>query len=276
MKHDVVDAFVSPTGGGNAAGVVLCAGAFFEEAEMLAKAAELGFSETVFMLRQEEDWHFRYFTPVEEVPLCGHATIAAIHYLGEKGLVRHGSEFSILTGAGRLSAELEADGLVWMEMASPQCLASFSREESVKFYRPFEGAMPAGEAEIITTGLPDMILPIATREELNALRPDMEAITQISRETEACGYHLYTPGEGEITAYTRNFAPLLGIPEEAATGTASGALSYYLYRKGLVSSGQPLCFKQGEAMGLTSLVYARVTEDQDGIRIMVGGRAKVR
>lgn len=280
IKHDVVDAFVSPEGGGNPAGVVFCRETFYPDEEMLKKAEELGFSETVFMLRREEGWHFRYFTPVEEVPLCGHATVAAIHLLGERREIERGAALSIRTAAGFLAAEWSDGGIVWMDMAEPRLLRTFSPEERDALYRPFPGALRPGEsipeAEILSTGLADIILPVPSREVLNSLQSDPDAITQISRQYQVCGYHLFAPGEGAVTAFTRNFAPLLGIPEEAATGTASGALSYYLYRRGMIAGGEELCFLQGEAMGLPSCIYAKIEEEREAPKIRVGGRARIR
>ena len=77
--------------------------------------------------------------------------------------------------------------------------------------------------------------------------------------------------------HCRNFAPLYGIDEESATGTSNGALTYYLYRRGLVSPGKTNLFVQGEAMGKPSKIYSRLTENADGsVSIRIGGSAVVR
>ena len=77
--------------------------------------------------------------------------------------------------------------------------------------------------------------------------------------------------------HCRNFAPLYGIDEESATGTSNGALTYYLYRRGLVFLGKTNLFVQGEAMGKPSKVYSRLTQGENGaVSIRVGGSAVVR
>jgi len=120
------------------------------------------------------------------------------------------------------------------------------------------------------------MMPIATRELLAALKPDMNAITELSKKLNVTGVHAFVPGDGEICAYVRNFAPLYGIDEEAATGTANGALTYYLYRRGLVKSGKVNRFLQGEAMGRPSEIRSRLEANADQILIRVGGHAVIR
>ena len=77
----------------------------------------------------------------------------------------------------------------------------------------------------------------------------------------------------EAPAHCRNFAPLYAIPEEAATGTSNGALTYYLYRRGKIAAGAENRFVQGEKMGKPSEILSRLTEGPDGVKVQVGGRA---
>ena len=77
----------------------------------------------------------------------------------------------------------------------------------------------------------------------------------------------------EVTARCRNFAPLYAIPEEAATGTSNGALTYYLYRRGLVRPDGENRFIQGEAMGKPSEILSRLTVTDGGAKVRIGGRA---
>ena len=84
---------------------------------------------------------------------------------------------------------------------------------------------------------------------------------------------MFCTGGADATAHCRNFAPLYAIPEEAATGTSNGALTYYLFRRGLVASGADNRFVQGEKMGKPSEILSRLTESGDGVKVQVGGRA---
>jgi len=127
----------------------------------------------------------------------------------------------------------------------------------------------------VDTGLPDIMMPLASRALLAELKPDMAAISALSEKLNVTGVHAFTAENG--TVYCRNFAPLYGIDEESATGTSNGALTYYLYRRGLVGSGKTNLFIQGEAMGKPSKIYSKLTLDEAGnAAIRVGGSAVVR
>lgn len=280
MKPYIIDAFTTVPLGGNAAGVVRLTEGYPPESEMLALARELGFSETAFVLPLDKSTiQLRYFTPTDEVDLCGHATVAAFHGLLQWGAIKSGQTYTGRTLAGDLNIDVDTDGTVWLDMAPPRELGELTREDSDALYKMY-GLQPrdAGglRPAMVSSGLPDIMMPIATRELLAALKPDMDAITELSKKLNVTGVHAFVPGDGEICAYVRNFAPLYGIDEEAATGTANGALTYYLYRRGLVKSGEVNRFLQGEAMGRPSEIRSRLEANADQILIRVGGHAVIR
>jgi PhzF family phenazine biosynthesis protein len=301
MRFFILDAFAQGLFGGNPAGVVLLGQSepFPDDGVMRRAAAELRYSETVFVRKEAAggrgdggaapppEYRLRYFTPVEEVDLCGHATIAAFHVIGsEPG---GGRSWIALAKAGRLRVE-NTGGLVMMDMAPPRDVAEIhGGDEAREVYGclgidpPAQGSLAWGWApEIISTGLPDIILPVGTEEELAAAKPRFDAIREISKKYGVVGVHAFaaegTAGgpeegaeEGQVF-HCRNFAPLYGIDEEAATGTANGGLTWYLYKKGRVNEGARVCFIQGEAMGRPSRVYGALTEAKSAPRIQIGGR----
>lgn len=280
MKTYIIDAFTEAPFGGNAAGVVLLDGGFPKEEVMQALAKELGFSETAFVWPLGGDRvRLRYFTPTDEVALCGHATVAAFHGLLQWGLIESGRSYIGETRAGELSIDAGEDGVVWMDMAPPQELGGLSEQDARALYGMF-GLTPADAGAlrpaIVSTGLPDILMPVKDRTLLRALAPDFAAITAFSERLNVTGVHAFTVGGGGITAHARNFAPLYGIDEEAATGTASGALAFYLYRRGLVKPGAQNRFVQGEAMGRPSEIRTLLRETGNGVVIRVGGRAAIR
>lgn len=280
MEAYVVDAFTKTPYGGNAAGVVLLADSYPPERDMLALAAKLGFSETVFLLPLSDDaFRLRYFTPAAEVDLCGHATVAAFHTLLQFGKLRAGQRYTAQTLAGEIAVDIDFDGCVWLDMAPPRELGLLSVEDTAALYAMF-GLVP-GDAgalapAIVDTGLPDIMMPVASRALLAALKPDWSAISDLSRALQVTGVHVFTPGDAAVTAYVRNFAPLYGIDEEAATGTSNGALSYYLYRRGHICAGETNVFLQGEAMGRPSEICSRLTEAGGKVNIRIGGYAAIR
>ena len=98
-------------------------------------------------------------------------------------------------------------------------------------------------------------------------------VTRLSERYGVVGVHMFCPSTPDAAAHCRNFAPLYAIPEEAATGTSNGALTYYLYRRGLTAAGAENRFVQGEKMGKPSEILSRLTDGGDGVKVQVGGRA---
>ena len=279
MEIYVVDAFTERRFSGNQAGVVLLAPgeAFPEDGWMTALAGELKHSETAYVRELTPDaFHIRYFTPAGEVDLCGHATVAAFTVLRETGRARPG-RCGLRTAAGELEIQLES-GCVWMDMAPPRELRAFSAEEAAACYAAYgltaadgpERLLPA----LVSTGLADIMLPVRDRAALARAVQDRGAVIALSRRYEAVGVHMFCP-DGAHTARCRNFAPLYGIDEEAATGTSNGALTYYLYRRGMGTSDGCYTFLQGEEMGKPSLIRTRLAETDGAAKIQVGGTAVI-
>ncbi|MDD6582209.1 MAG: PhzF family phenazine biosynthesis protein [Bacteroidales bacterium] len=270
MKYYIVDAFTDQPFGGNPAGVVLLdSDAFPEEELMLKVAAELRYSETAFIVQHSDnEYTVRYFTPKAEVELCGHATIATFAMLHhENGLT---GRCLCHTKAGDLA--IEVGDRVMMQMATPQIVKTIDEPEEI--YRAL-GAVdytPALPVMIVSTGLPDFMIPIGDVETLNRLQPDMEAVSAITKKYEAVSFHVFAFAGDSYTAHVRDFAPLYDIPEESATGTANASLTYYLQQNGCIASAGDFSFLQGEAMGRPSVVSTRVAANGT---VYVGGAATI-
>ena len=111
-------------------------------------------------------------------------------------------------------------------------------------------------------------MPVQDLDTLNALRPDMDALAAYSKELDVVGVHAFVLSDDGYTAHVRNFAPLYGVPEESATGTANGALTHYLNHHGIIAANASCRFMQGEAMQRPSVVSTQLQDDGD---IWVGG-----
>lgn len=278
MELYTVDAFTDVPLGGNPAGVALFQDKLPDEAEMRRVAAQVGYSETAFLRRIAPDrFEVRYFTPVEEVALCGHATVGSFSLLLQKGLIEGGRTYIAQTGAGDIRVDIAA-GLVWLDMAVPKELGQLSDADAsalLSMYGLEKGAFGTLHPAMVDTGLPDIMMPLANPALLAALKPDMEAISALSKRLNVTGVHAFAIASDGV--HCRNFAPLYGIDEESATGTSNGALTYYLYRRGLVQPDATNLFIQGEAMGKPSKIYSRLSVSRDGsVSIRVGGSAVVR
>lgn len=277
MKLYIADAFTTQRFSGNQAGVALLGdGPFPSEDFMRALAGELKHSETAFVRRTGENaFHIRYFTPAEEVDLCGHATIASFTVLRESGAIGPGN-YTLHTRSGDLEIEVGEDS-VWMDMAPPTDGQTFSEAEQAELYTAYGLSLadrPEGlEPQAVSTGLLDILLPVKSRQVLDSAVQNEQKVMELSRHYDVVGVHMFCPEGAEATARCRNFAPLYAIPEEAATGTSNGALTYYLYRRGLVQAGAENRFIQGEVMGKPSEILSRLSDGEKGVQVRVGGRA---
>jgi len=287
-----VDAFTSAKFEGNPAGVVLDAEGLSER-QMQAIARELNNSETAFILPprgDDHDVHVRFFTPSVEVPVCGHATIAS-HFVraleGEAGLGRTRQ----LTGAGVLDIDIErrATGAIriWMTQRPPEFmppLEAAERDALLAAMGLSSHDLGAGPIQIVSTGHSKVIVPVARRSVLDALRPDAPALTALSGRIGCNGYYFFTTTDAdpEVTAHARMFAPAIGIPEDPVTGNGAGPLAAYLVAHGVAPAESSedrrrFLIRQGEALGRPGMAEAEVLVGPDGqpARVRVGGDAVV-
>ena len=277
----LVDAFTTEPLTGNAAGVLPDA-AGLNESQMGAVAAELGASETAFLLPSDEaDRRIRYFTPTQEVDLCGHATIASHALLADDGTIEAG-EHTLETNGGVIDVEVTDDGVVWMEQHAAEVEEI---DEADLGYRRLAEALnvdPAALTDIgadlplarASTGLPFLVVPVNFLEHLGKMAPDMTAVEELTDEFDATGIYAFTFDtlEADSTLHGRMFAPGAGVPEDPVTGTASGAVAAYLDRFGAIETDE-MTFEQGEYVDRGGRVHVEVpaAPTVDGVR--VGGRA---
>jgi len=284
MQYYIVDAFTDKPFGGNPAGVVLLDGDVFPNETLMRQiAAELRYSETAFVRRDSgKEFTIRYFTPMAEVELCGHATIASFALLHlELGIT---GRCLCHTKAGDIF--VEAGPRVLMQMTPSEVLKTIEDTEEVYRAIGICNYTPTLPVMIVSTGLPDFMIQVGDVETLNCLQPNMEAISEITEKYEAVSFHVFAMPSPtysnsqlstlnpqlSITAHVRDFGPLYGIPEESATGTANASLTHYLQQNGCIPATGDFSFLQGEAMGRPSVVATRVTADGT---IYVGGTAAV-
>lgn len=272
-----LDSFVYHNAGGNPAGVVLNADNLSEQ-QMQRIATLVGFSETAFVQSDTEcDFHVQFFTPNSEVDFCGHATLATFALMFQRGLIRPQSYIQ-RTKAGKLAVRVSESGYVEMNQALPTFMGELNTKEiadslNVSLEAIAQNGLPI---EIISTGLADIIIPVQFGQ-LDNIKPDFSKISEISKKYNVIGYQVFelTPDSTEFDANCRNFAPIVNIDEESATGSACGALASYISKHRLVNKTQYV-FEQGRAMCCSSLIITSV-EKSDGKfkQIKVGGNAKL-
>lgn len=276
LKVYTVSSFAKTLEGGNPAGVVLDADSLSEKS-MKKIAGAIGFSETAFVMKSDSA-HFkvRFFTPEEEVDLCGHATIAAFYVLLSKGLIKPGI-FLQETKAGILSVEVKEDSSIMMEQNVPSFYETVNKKEIADSLNITENEMiDVLPVQIVSTGLRDILIPVKNIDILNSIKPNFEEVSRISSKYNTIGYHVFTfESLYGSNAYCRNFAPLYGICEESATGTSNGALASYLHKYGNTKMGSDHQFvmEQGYSMKKPSEITVElIVEGLVVTGVKVGGK----
>jgi PhzF family phenazine biosynthesis protein len=266
-------AFTDSPAGGNPAGVVLDAGGLSDE-RMLAIAAELGYSETAFVLPRGAgtDYDVRYFSPLAEVPFCGHATIATGVALAERDgpgtLVFH-------TQAGTVPvATTGASGAVTAALTS---VAPHVEEAPAELLDAALAALRWAPEEldaelpprVAYAGARHLILAAATRARLADLDYDFDALKATMLAHDLTTVDLVHRKDA-TTFHARNPFPVGGVVEDPATGAAAAAFGAYLRERGAVTPPVTLTIHQGDDMGRPSLLTVDVGSEP-GIRVT--GRA---
>lgn len=270
IKVYVASAFCKDETGGNKAGVVLYEnGLTNDEKKKIAKI--VGYAETAFVTETPEaDFKIEYFTPAEEVPLCGHATIATFGVLKYLNKLDKDS-YTIETKSGILNINLK-ENKIFMEQNIPVFYEELSYKEIRKSF-DIDCINKNIPIQIVSTGLKDILIPIKNEEVLWQLKPNFEYITEISKKYNVVGMHLYTFSNDKVMC--RNFAPLYDVNEESATGTSNCALAGLLFKK-LNIKKDIYAFEQGYSLKAPSQIIVKVISyDKENIdKIFVGGNSK--
>lgn len=277
IKAMTLNSFTSDPSGGNPAGVVMNADSL-TVLQMKEIASKVGFSETAFVMKSDRcDFKVRFFTPVEEVDLCGHATIAVFHALRSTNIIGSGI-YTQETLAGDLEVEVFDDGIILMDQSKPvfyEVIDPVEISDSLGIPESYlDSNLPI---QIVSTGIKDILVPLASAKALYDLEPKMNIISSLSEKYGVTGYHVFTTEtDDDFLCECRNFAPLYGIDEESATGTSNGALISYMHKYGIIEDNMlnNLVIKQGYSMGTPSQIYGKLTvSDKTVSRVRIGGKA---
>ncbi len=292
LKFYQVDVFTALPFGGNPVAV-------FPEAQGLDDdqlqqiAREMNLSETVFVLPPTDPAavvRLRIFTPTQEIPFAGHPVLGTFYVLAQLGLIvitdgvtRVMQECNI----GLFPVEIHAqEGLITrvvMTQPKPLFLGSVEEQDDL-----FDIAKALGLSKnqivdmkcpvmVVSTGLPVLIVPVRTLTAVRLIVPDAAAIIELCGRFGANGIMVFTTVTVEPFAavHTRMFAPSIGILEDPATGSASGAMGAYLVHNGLVEVGPmtELIVEQGYEIARPSRILVQVESEDDAIQtVKVGGQ----
>ena len=291
LKFYQADVFTSQPFGGNPVAVVPEADGLSDD-QLQQIAREMNLSETVFVFPPTDKAavvRLRIFTPTQEIPFAGHPVIGTFYVLTELGLLpttESVTRFLQECNIGLFPVELHAkDGrIVRVVMTQPKPEFLGSLEETEDLYKvagalglsKFVIAESKWPIEVVSTGLPVIIVPVRTLTAVRSIRPDASAIADVCRRFGANGIMVFTTVTVEpfASVHTRMFAPSIGILEDPATGSASGALGAYLVQNGVVEVGPTteIIAEQGYEIDRPSRILVQVESDDDVIQnVKVGG-----
>ena len=283
-----VDAFTKEKLLGNPAGVVSNADGLTVD-EMQRIARELNNSETAFLLSPSDDTHdvwVRFFTPQTEVPICGHATIAA-HFV--RALEKRLDSCQVLqrTGAGILPVDIVREGDD-TRIVMTQGEIVFGDEIGGENLRELLSALgltsdelrPDCPVQIVSCGHSKIMIGLQETARLHQLTPDLQRLSRLSQKVRCNGYYVFTlHPEEAVAVHGRMFAPAIGIAEDPVTGNANGPLGAYLAHYGLLrGDGENLIFTamQGEAMRRPGTMEVRIhLRHGEPDRVQIAGYATI-
>ncbi|HXG70962.1 MAG TPA: PhzF family phenazine biosynthesis protein, partial [Gemmatimonadaceae bacterium] len=257
--------------------------------QMQKIAQEMAFSETTFIYPPEQggDVRMRIFTPGEELPMAGHPTIGSTFALAHEGTIARGREdfvFELGVGPTAVSLEWDVDGLsfAWMTQPPPSFEKVIDDRGALALGAGVEaGALVEGlPIQVVSCGVPFLLVPLRTRALVDAVSVDRRALARCLAGAglpELPAFFFATEdGGGDATVYSRMLAPGFGIPEDPATGGASGPLGSYLLHHGVVDHemARAMVSLQGVAMGRPSRIHISIESTGASItRVRVGGQS---
>ena len=287
-----VDVFTETPFCGNPLAVLLDGRELTSE-QMQAIAREMNLSETTFILPSTDATahvKVRIFTPQLELPFAGHPVVGTSYVLATEGLIprRDGCfEVRLELGVGVLPVDIAyADGKVTqvtMTQRAPQFLAILPAADVAQLASglsldPQDITATGLPVQLVSTGLPQLMIPVRSLAAVQAIRLELGILHAICERYETHSLYVFTRETITRSAdvHSRLFAPLAGVVEDPATGSASGALGAYLVHHRVVGGAAPVIHlenEQGYELRRPSRIFVEVSQTRSTIsRVRVGGR----
>ncbi|PTI74508.1 isomerase [Staphylococcus succinus] len=287
MKYVTVyhyDAFTLKPNKGNPAGLVLN-GDELSNNEMQEIAYKVGFNETAFLVKSDKaDFRIRYFTPGQEMNLCGHATIAMIYALKTMNLLMLKKHVTIETKVGILGikVDLSEDNkvIITMKQAAPQFEAfKGSKKDLVDAIGINEDDLEDDFPILYgSTGAWTLLVPVNNLEVFKTMKPNNSLFPTILNERSKASIHpfCFETYDPDADMHARHFSsPYSGTIEDAVTGTASGIMGVYFtkYKKDTGRDSLKFIVEQGHEINKDGRVLVNVSPNECGYDVEVAGSA---
>ena len=284
-----IDSFTKEKFVGNPAGVITNADGLTSD-EMQKIARELNNSETAFIFSSnstEYDVETRFFTPTNEVPICGHATIAA-HYARAIENKLGTSRIYHKTGAGILPVDIVKESndykitMTQGKIEFGNIIEGIDRNNLLSALNiSDEDLLESYPIQIVSTGHSKVMIGIKNIATLNEMKPNYDALSRLSNIIKCNGYYVFTVDsqDSDILIHGRMFAPAIGINEDPVTGNANGPLGAYLIHHKLINHDNKLFVfkaKQGEAIKRSGIIEVEVNiENNEPVQVKITGEAVI-
>lgn len=279
LNYHVVDVFTSKPLEGNPVAVFIDARGL-SDAFMQKIAKELNLSETVFVLPPSHagfDVRARIFTPTHEMSFAGHPTIGTAYVVREVGIIQGKPMEMVLeerVGPIRVRVDAGDAPIIWLE--SPQVSKGriYDRASCAQALGlAGDDLIPNVPCRLLTAGNPNIFVALRDKSVVDraVLDPAKFAALHADQEGPVCMFIFAPVKEG---AYSRMFAPALGVAEDPATGSATGPLAAFMMEHALVAheDGTRFISEQGTKLGRRSLLHVQITGNYGSRGIFIGGQ----
>lgn len=278
----IVDVFAERKYSGNQLAVFRNADALSAD-EMQAIAREMHFSETTFILSDEQragGYDVRIFTPEEELPFAGHPTLGTADVIQREIIGQPADKVVLNLKAGAIPVtfgdENTGQDVLWMEQVEPQFGAELEAGQLAPVLNLSEGEIDARfPIEQVSTGLPHIIVPLKALDALKKANVDRERYFELIENTWAKPILIFCPGgyEEQQALGVRMFADCFGITEDPATGSGNGCLAGYLVKHRYFGADEiNVRVGQGYEVNRPSQLYLKAAARGDDIDVSVGGK----
>jgi trans-2,3-dihydro-3-hydroxyanthranilate isomerase len=276
-RYRVVDVFTRNPLEGNALAVFPDATGIDEQL-MQKIARELNVSETVFVLpatRSDCSAWIRIFTPGKELSFAGHPTVGAAFVLLDENIVARDKEhFFLEEGVGPVAVRIEPGErpLIWLRTPRIEAGKRFDRIVCAEALGLQTDDLLPIDPQLVSAGIRTIFIPLKDKNAVDGVSLDLRGVRAIlgPQDDAACIFVFALTPEG---AYSRMFAPELGIVEDPATGSATGPLAAFMLQHGLIpaAAGDRFVSEQGTKMGRRSLLHVQIVREPDSFQFDVGG-----
>lgn len=278
LPYRVVDVFTDKPLEGNPLAVFTDAHGI--DGDLMQKIAkELNLAETAFLLPATQsgcDARVRIFTPVQEMLFAGHPTIGSAYVARSLGLVPSDAlHFVLQENVGPVPIRVESanDPLLWLRTPPISKKHALDRDACARAVGLESPDLLDAPCEIWTAGNPNLYIAVRDRGAVDRAQADTTALRRLYiNEPERVCTFVFTPTANG--AYSRMFAPNLGVPEDPATGSATGPLAAFMIEYGLAPAtheGARFTSEQGTKMGRRSILHVNLIGERGTGGIEVGG-----